>query len=387
MVNLFISYRRSDSSDFVGRLYDKLIDSFNIFLDKEKIGYGEEFNEVIKQNIKESDVFLLIVGKDFCKELKAKGNSVDYLVQEVLYAKELDKKIIPILQDGVDMPNCLEKDLAFVTKLNAFMFGRGRFDIYISELKKSIKNSIDIKNQFIKEVLETSKRERMVVLFSQDFTRIDRYKDELKKALKVTYQNNFYDITVPYELEDEEEYFSCIANECKLNCTTKRAYDWYKEMRELLKSTKEDVFLFISNIENGNEKLDKKFAKVLRDLKSDFRHFYVILIGRKDLAKLVYKDGNLSPLNSARELFFPDDNLEIDESKVAQQFVRLAKHRDIICKYLPKDSLGRFTTWHFSEVINELFWKNLIKRDGNYFVWREESIKQIASEVLEYENS
>ena len=149
-----------------------------------------------------------------------------------------------------------------------------------------------------------------------------------------------------------------------------------------LKESNEPLFLFITDIEDGDEKLDKQFATILRNFKTKYPHFHAVFVGRKELAKLVYGEGSLSPLNTAKELFFPDDGIKLGEQRLTQQFQTFGKQREQVCKLLQKPSLGRFSAWSYNQTINQLFWKNLLVRKGNRFVWRGEITKAIAKEVL-----
>ena len=140
--------------------------------------------------------------------------------------------------------------------------------------------------------------------------------------------------------------------------------------------------MFVRDIENGDEVLDKQFATIVRNLKNEYAHFHALLIGRKALAKLVYGEGVLSPLNNAKELFFPETRQKLGAEKIHQQFQTLGRQRTQICQLLGKKNLGRFSAWSFNDTINQLFWKNLLVREGNKFAWRGELTKEIAREAF-----
>ena len=97
---------------------------------------------------------------------------------------------------------------------------------------------------------------------------------------------------------------------------------------------------------------------------------------------MVYGESSLSPLNTAKELFFPDTSLQIDDELVERQFLALGKHRKTICSYLKEETLGRHQVWSFNETINALFWKNLLVKKDKKFAWRDELTKTIGSEVF-----
>lgn len=393
-LNIFISYRRVDSYDFSGRMHDRLAQEFeDVFFDKEGgIETGAEFPLAIQNGIENADVVLMVIGKDCCKEFKAKEGKRDFVVEEIALAKASGCHIVPILMDGVDFPSCLPERIRFVSAHNAFEFGRNAFSLYMDGLIKNLKmlpkkSSKEQKSNFVKEVMDNLERERLLVLFSQNFTMIDEHLEAIKALVLKKFHQQFYVVSVPSYLEDEKEYFSCIAKDSGLSCQSEKAHDWHRAMRERLSNSHEPLLLLVTDLEEGNEQLDRKLATMLRSLKTEFSHFYTICVGRKALAKLVYGDAHLSPLNNAKELFFPDNNMKLGEEKIAQQFQTMGKYQKQICKLLQKETVGRYSTWSYNDTINQLFWKNLLVKNGNKFVWRGELTKEIAKDVLGCEES
>ena len=71
-MRLFINYRRIDSADVTGRIYDHLVDVFgeaNIYKDVDSISLGIDFREEIKSLIMQSNLLLVVIGRDwlYCK--------------------------------------------------------------------------------------------------------------------------------------------------------------------------------------------------------------------------------------------------------------------------------------------------------------------------------
>ena len=236
---------------------------------------------------------------------------------------------------------------------------------------------------FVTEVFDTLVNARLVVLFSQDFTNINENQNILKVASQKKFKDGFYHFSVPSFLDDRREYFKVLAKSCGLSEELDNPHAWKVAMQSKLKEEPQRVMLFITDIENGNIEFDKQFAQIVRSLVDDFSNFSTIFIGKKDLASLVYGKGDLSPLNTATELFFPDNELQINEELIERQFIALGKYRNDICKYLKKETLGRHKVWSFTECINALFWKNLLVKNGKNFAWRDELTKQIGAEVFE----
>jgi len=290
---------------------------------------------------------------------------------------------IPILMEGVEFPSCFPERIEFISAHNAFEFGRNSFSIYMDRLIKDLKRLPKKQNRdFVKEVIDELDRERLLVLFSQDFTSIDSYLEEIKRLLLEKFNQQLYKVSVPSYLEDEEEYFSCIAKDSGLSYQSKKANDWYRAMREKLRGNTEPILLLVTDLEDGNEQLDRKLATRLRSLKEEFTHFYTICVGRKALAKLVYGEAYLSPLNNAKEIFFPEDGKKLSEDRIVQQFNSLGKDLNLLCKYLKREELGRFATWSHNKLIRTLFWKNLLVKKNRKFVWRDELTREIGREVL-----
>jgi len=384
---IFISYRRDDSDAHAGRINDTLKSKFDVFFDVDGgIEYGESFPQAISDGIKKADILLVVMGKNYASYFKERENQKDFVLEELLEGKRLDKKIIPLLVNNALMPSIddLPKSLAFLHTLNAFDIRTRRFHIDLGELKKVLQKKKIIttsKKEFVKEVIYELDRERLLVLFSQDFTPIDSYLNQIKELLSTKFNQNFYQISVPSYVEDEEEYFTSIAEDCGFLTTTK-INGWNREIRNRLKSSFEPMILFVEDIEDGNEELDKRFATSLRNLKNKFNHFHLICVGKKGLANLVHGEGHLSPLNNAKELFFPEDGFILGEDRIVQQFNTLGKNPKLLCKYLEKDELVLFSTWSRNETINQLFWKNLLVKRGKRFVWRGERTKELGREVL-----
>ncbi len=381
---LFISYRRVDSVDFVGRLHDNLKDDFDVFLDTEGgLDYGKDFPSALKNGVKDSDVLLLVIGKEWSSEIEKKRDGVDFVVEEIVTAIEHGLRVIPILMNGVDMPNLFPKKIEKIKNLNAFPFDRGEFSIYLNALKREIlKEQIRERcDDFTKEVLSALTHKQVVVLYHQEFTPIVKYRESIAKTLSSKFTNNFFEFSIPPFVDSESTYIKPIAQNCNLKAET--LGEWYIAIRDRLSSSGEPLVLFIYNIEDGNRELDRKFTTLIRNLKNEFSNFHALFIGQKALAWLVWGAGELSPLNNAKELFFPESAEPLEEDIVVQQFNALWRYREQICRLLAKERVARFTTWSHNETINRLFWKNLLVKEGNYYVWRGESTKRVAKEVLD----
>ncbi len=130
MPRIFISYRRSDSMSYTGRIYDYLINQFgqeNVFKDVDDIPIGTNFRNIIISQISQSDVVLVIIGPTWLNTIDSFNtrrleNPNDFVRMEVETALNLKHvKVIPVLIDNALMPNAedLPHQLQKIAFLNA----------------------------------------------------------------------------------------------------------------------------------------------------------------------------------------------------------------------------------------------------------------------------
>ena len=111
--HIFVSYRRSDSADIAGRIYDRLIGKFGknpIFKDVDSIPLGLDFKEYLEQKVGECDVLLAIIGGTWLEASDGNGNKRlddpgDFVRIEIQSALERNIPVIPLLVQGAQMPN------------------------------------------------------------------------------------------------------------------------------------------------------------------------------------------------------------------------------------------------------------------------------------------
>ena len=78
MSKILISYRREDSADVTGRIYDRLIQQFGqgaIFKDVDSIPFGVDFRIYLDAQVAKCEVFLAVIGRDWMKKRGSKGKS------------------------------------------------------------------------------------------------------------------------------------------------------------------------------------------------------------------------------------------------------------------------------------------------------------------------
>src|SRR5271167_1832328 len=112
---IFISYRRSDSSGYVGHIREKFAKKFkkrDVFLDLE-IDPGTDFLDAIRRALSASALLLVIVGPDWLGSENAGGRTrlsdpEDYVRFEIQAAMKQGLKVIPVLVGGARMPSAQE---------------------------------------------------------------------------------------------------------------------------------------------------------------------------------------------------------------------------------------------------------------------------------------
>jgi serine/threonine protein kinase len=110
---IFFCYRREDSADVTGRIYDWLLNQFgqtSLFKDVDSIPYGVDFRMEIDKAISTSTVVLVIIGRKWLttagKQRKRDlDSSSDYVRIELASALKRQIPVIPVLVAGASMPS------------------------------------------------------------------------------------------------------------------------------------------------------------------------------------------------------------------------------------------------------------------------------------------
>jgi hypothetical protein len=108
---IFISYRRADSADVTGRIYDRLVEHFGasaVFKDVHSIPPGIDFKEHLEKAVGKCKVFVAVIGDKWLKSDDFLTESVkdprDFVRIEVEAALNRNIRIIPLLVHGASMP-------------------------------------------------------------------------------------------------------------------------------------------------------------------------------------------------------------------------------------------------------------------------------------------
>lgn len=106
---VFISYRRSDTTGEAGRLADSLeslLGADCVFRDADDIEAGDDFEDVLKRELADTQVIVVLIGKKWLAELSSRLSRPerDFVHIEIATALRLGKRVIPVLLQGADLP-------------------------------------------------------------------------------------------------------------------------------------------------------------------------------------------------------------------------------------------------------------------------------------------
>lgn len=108
---VFISYRRADSADVVGRLYEHLTRDLGrgaVFKDVDSLCAGRDFRAQLEASLNACSVFLCVMGDRWAGPPGAADRLIDtpndYVRIEVETALRREIPLIPVLVHGIRMP-------------------------------------------------------------------------------------------------------------------------------------------------------------------------------------------------------------------------------------------------------------------------------------------
>lgn len=109
---IFISYRRADSQDAVGRIYDRLIAAFPadlVFRDLDSLPIGRSFPAALDESIAKASVALIVIGPRWISVSDQSGrrrldDPADFVRKEVMASLSRGIPVIPTLVSHASMP-------------------------------------------------------------------------------------------------------------------------------------------------------------------------------------------------------------------------------------------------------------------------------------------
>ena len=157
--HIFISYRRSDSADIVGRIYDRLVEEFGrepIFKDVDSIPLGVDFKEYLDRKVSECNVLLAVIGDRWTTasdsaDKERLEDPEDFVRIEIESALERGIPIIPLLVRGARMP--VEEELP--TSLRKLVYKNGIPIRPDPDFRNDMKRLISALEQYLRRVQRT----------------------------------------------------------------------------------------------------------------------------------------------------------------------------------------------------------------------------------------
>ena len=114
--SIFLSYRRSDSHDVTGRIYDRLAEHFGrdaVFKDVDSIPFGDDFRTHLNQGVGRCLVLVAVIGPTWLDVSETDGqrrvdNPNDWVRVELETALGRGIPVIPLLVGGARLPRADE---------------------------------------------------------------------------------------------------------------------------------------------------------------------------------------------------------------------------------------------------------------------------------------
>ena len=149
---IFVSYRRSDTAAFAGRIKDRVNARFprSAFLDIDNITPGTNFVERIQAAIRSSKVVVILIGKNWLESSQGGtriGEAGDFVTLELIEAMNNKIPIIPVLVEGASMPKdgVLPGTMRELTRQNAVDIRHAHFEKDFESLTFAIYGFLGLK--------------------------------------------------------------------------------------------------------------------------------------------------------------------------------------------------------------------------------------------------
>ena len=112
MSRIIISYRRSDSAPFAGRIFDRLVQHYgkdSVFMDIDNVPFGIDFRKHIQNVLSNSDILIEVVGPKWLGGRKLRKSRIhdetDYVRIELETALQKGIPVVPVLVGSRTCPS------------------------------------------------------------------------------------------------------------------------------------------------------------------------------------------------------------------------------------------------------------------------------------------
>ena len=169
---IFISYRRSDTRGYAGRLDDSLKAYFGkdrVFRDVGSIDAGEDFVQEIHSAMGESGALIVLIGANWLAPAEGGKPRLytpgDYVAAEIEAALVGKRPIFPVLVEGASMPreDELPAQLKGLARRNAVTLSDERWGFDVTRLAKVV--ALDIAGSIVERRLDLLKLAVLSLLF------------------------------------------------------------------------------------------------------------------------------------------------------------------------------------------------------------------------------
>lgn len=128
---IFLCYRREDTEDAAGRLFDRLVDAYGsarVFMDIDSVPLGIDFVDHVAEQISRCSAVIVMIGKQWLtikdKRRRRRLDSEDDLVRaEVRAALQRKIPVIPVVVQNASMPSAedLPDDIRLLARRNGIL--------------------------------------------------------------------------------------------------------------------------------------------------------------------------------------------------------------------------------------------------------------------------
>jgi uncharacterized protein len=156
MAKIVISYRRTDSDSFSGRVRDRIVARYgetSVYMDIDNIPFGRDFREHVKDALDHCDVVVAIIGAKWLGSGKGGHSRIndetDPVRVEVEAALRLQVPVLPVLVGNTRMPKPgqLPATLEKLAYINAPSVDTGRdFHLHMDRVLRSIDQLLQTKS-------------------------------------------------------------------------------------------------------------------------------------------------------------------------------------------------------------------------------------------------
>jgi small GTP-binding protein len=145
---IFLCYRREDTEDAAGRLYDRLVDAYGsdrLFMDIDSVPLGIDFVDHVAEQISRCSAVIVMMGKQWLtikdKRRRRRLDNQDDLVRaEVRAALQRKIPVIPVVVQGASMPVAeeLPEDIRLLARRNGILLRSEQWKEGVDRLMKEL---------------------------------------------------------------------------------------------------------------------------------------------------------------------------------------------------------------------------------------------------------